>query len=80
MAELKPCPFCGGVAAFVVKSNRSDNRSVGFDFTIECKNCRTTTPRAHNGVIFSLSEDGLIVPVDDGRGKAIEAWNRRATE
>ena len=39
MAELKPCPFCGG-EAFVYKRYESVWRNDPTDYTVLCKNCR----------------------------------------
>lgn len=78
MSELKPCPFCGGRAVFTTKSNNSSHTCVGFDFAIECSVCHTIPPKASDSVTFRLSDSGMIVTIDDGRGKAIDAWNRRA--
>ena len=39
MAELKPCPFCGG-EAFVYKRYDSIFRLDPTDFTVLCKECR----------------------------------------
>ena len=80
MAELKHCPFCGGKAVFLTKNNRSTSSDVGFDFVIRCEKCRATTPASSDSVVFQLSDKGEIVTIDDGRGKAIEAWNRRAED
>ena len=65
MAELKPCPFCGGKMSMIYRS--SDNafhvfHASGFD-AVKCP----------------ILEPFLIDSVDDMslRGAA-EAWNRRA--
>lgn len=76
MEELKKCPFCGGEAAIIIKSNYSDYYSIGFDFIVECEDCRTELPGLHK-VRFSLEKDGEINILTDERKEAIEAWNRR---
>ena len=78
MAELKPCPFCGGKAEFITKTNNSSSTYVGISFAIECSKCHARHPEANEIVKFGISNNGEIVTIDDGRGKAIEAWNRRA--
>jgi uncharacterized Zn finger protein len=39
MEELKPCPFCGGAAEFVVEANFTRSSTRGWEFTIECSKC-----------------------------------------
>lgn len=70
MAELKPCPFCGGI-----------NVSVKQDITMLC---------GHRYWFISHSMPERECPLTDiwgnwhskpkftTKGKAIEAWNRRA--
>lgn len=77
MEKLKPCPFCGGRAAFVTKHNISSHTSVGFSFAVQCVECDATLPSATGTLTLDLSDSGVIVPIDDGRGKAIFEWNRR---
>lgn len=61
MAELKPCPFCGGTPEIREK----------FDtIRICCPKCGKTTP-----VIFGdYYDEGFMIGVYGD--KAIEAWNR----
>ena len=88
MAELKPCPFCGGtklkVDGCVKTTNFSKNR--GLDearFSVRCNKCHarggTQSGYTRNG-FYSLSEDGekLLESGEQIRARAIEAWNRRA--
>ena len=67
MAELKPCPFCGG----------SNLRIVGGDSItiIHCRNCKAEMRRmASDGDEFFSEE------TDTTKKAAIEAWNRRAED
>ena len=80
MADLKPCPFCGGEAEFVTKHNNSSHHGVGFTFEIQCVECGATTPKASGCITLQLSDCGIVVPIDDGRGKAIAEWNRRTED
>ena len=80
MAELKPCPFCGGEATFSINATKSGNGQVGFEFSIRCSRCNATVPRAKQSVCLSMWADGSINLVDDGRGKAAAAWNERAND
>lgn len=68
MAELRPCPFCGGEAE--LKSHYLVS-SVGWGksymtYHVRCKVCENRT------VAFNGLDD--LSPKD----KAIEAWNRRS--
>jgi Lar family restriction alleviation protein len=64
IAELKPCPFCGGEARLI--------RSVGYDqnpaFFVEC----TGFDANFDHVFYTL-----LLPSED---EAIERWNKRAGE
>lgn len=62
MAELKPCPFCGGKAE-LKKREYGDN--TGFAYVL-CKDCGNKTQE------FDKSLD--LCAVDE----AIKSWNRRA--
>lgn len=42
--KLKPCPFCGGKAVYMTKSNTSDHYCVGFNFEVECEDCGMGLP------------------------------------
>lgn len=65
MAELKPCPFCGGTPEI---------RETFDTLRICCQKCGKTTP-----VIFGdyYDEGFMIVMYGD---KAIEEWNRMADD
>lgn len=75
--KLKPCPFCGREAVFVIKSHSSSHRDVGFNFFIQCSKCYTRLPQEYS-LTLRLDEDGNISTTSDGRKDAEEAWNRRA--
>ena len=77
MLGLKPCPFCGGKAEFLTKSNASSHTDGGFEFVIRCAECKIESSQTHR-VHFHLNNDGGIKPTTDQRKKAIEDWNRRA--
>lgn len=68
MAELKPCPFCGGKAYIECwemvpfEKQYIQEENDGFYYGITCMNCDASTGG-------KLSEE-----------KAIDAWNRRAGE
>lgn len=50
MAELKPCPFCGGEAFKYF----SGNPSCGYFLEIICKNCGCQTTRLHEAEAIKL--------------------------
>ena len=67
MEELKPCPFCGGEAVLYTTVENC-YLPIG-KVWVYCKTCRSTSQSFKD-----TSHDGLFIT------KAIEAWNRRATE
>lgn len=74
--KLKPCPFCGGKAVYMTKSNASDHYCVGFNFEVECEDCGMSLPGRYK-IKFSLSENGELNVLNDERPIAAEKWNRR---
>lgn len=60
MAELKPCPFCGGKAKYIY--------SMPYN-AVKCTKCNAW------GKTISDSYEQ-----QDGRAKAIKAWNRRVND
>ena len=63
MAELKPCPFCGGKAII-----GQTKRSIQLQYCVSCMNTHCIANRLSNPfVMHYLSET-----------EAITAWNRRA--
>ena len=65
MAELKPCPFCGGTAKMKYHSFFNDKERAFSDhsYGVKCSVCFTESYQ------FYKSYE-----------KAIEAWNRRAED
>ena len=80
MNELKPCPFCGGEAVFVTRSIGHGGGCAIFDFQISCTSCEVKVPESYGCIEFYLDEYGEIKALKDGRPKALEAWNRRASD
>ncbi len=74
--RLKPCPFCGGKAAFIPKNNHSSNNGIGCNFKIEC-HCGVSTQEMYK-VEFRLTGGGFLNPYHDERKQAASMWNRRA--
>ena len=75
--RLKPCPFCGGEAVFIPKSNDSSNSGFGCDFKIECQGCGASI-RERYKVEFRLAGGGFLNSYLDERKRAASVWNRRA--
>lgn len=82
--KLRPCPFCGGEAKFelsaAVKCQTERGNTKGWEFGICCTECSVKTPRTHYKLEVQLNDDGQISVIEDERYKAIEAWNRRASD
>ena len=79
MPDLKPCPFCGGKATFLVSSTFSRGVVRGWEFRISCTKCGVKTAKTNYRCEVSL-QNGEIVAETDERPAAIKAWNRRAGE
>lgn len=75
--KLKPCPFCGGKAAFITRTHSSSHYASGFNFEIKCKDCGVQLPKSYKAE-FGLTEDGGINPLHDEREQAVKDWNKRA--
>ena len=81
MAELKPCPFCGGKAKYSERqmrwygTNWLGERKIKFGGQVICQRCHA------RGSLFSRT---AITPREYGAttswlyDRATEAWNRRA--
>ena len=76
--ELKPCPFCGGVAQFAQTAYGTDSGACSMHFQIRCKTCEASAPNGNGALRVALNRDGTIRIITDEREKAVEAWNRRA--
>lgn len=64
MAELKPCPFCGGEADY-------QTENFGAKVWVKCYVC---------GVQTSRYDTNLIVEGKGGKDWAATAWNRRVPQ
>lgn len=78
MPELKPCPFCGGPAEYLIQSRTASGPSRGWLFGVKCKRCGAETPRRNYILEVELCPDGEVKFTTDEREKAADAWNRRA--
>lgn len=72
MAELKPCPFCGG-KPYLETSHRAFIKAKTTKVAyVRCRDCEARTQR------FELEAFGHTSRSEAANKKAIEAWNRRA--
>ena len=78
MAELKPCPFCGGEAMYFAKCRTERGVIRGWQFGIYCTKCNVTTPKTDYKIEISFDPDGEIREIVSEREEAAKAWNRRA--
>ena len=72
MSELKPCPFCGGEAK-TINHPASWNKNILVAY-VRCETCQV------NGTPFELNTNHTYKDGAEYIYKAIEAWNRRATD
>ena len=71
MAELKPCPFCGGYAAL-----REQPIYIYKAIYVYCTRCKA---RVMESFADAPNIDGVTLGREKAAEKAIEAWNRRYT-
>lgn len=79
MAELKPCPFCGGKGEFETKTSGYQNDSKIIGFYIKCNKCKLEQPKRYE-IRVSLGINGEIITDLDQRKDAVDAWNNRKNE
>ena len=77
MAELKPCPFCGGEAKFFITGIHRAGDLMGWRFGIYCQKCNIKTPKTDYEVEVEFTDYGAVKTVTDERPAAIEKWNLR---
>ena len=73
MAELKPCPFCGGDVIY--ETFREEYIGGTKEPIIFCNSCK---------VMFSIEDTSPFLKVEEDykwrKRKTAEAWNRRAND
>ena len=73
MTELKPCPFCGGKPYLETHHRAFINAKTTKVAFVRCRDCEARSNR------FELETFGRTSYSHEANLKAIEAWNRRAT-
>lgn len=76
--KLKPCPFCGGEAVYIIDKNYIRCTAHEWQFGIKCTNCMVELPVRDFIVTVGMKSNGEIVFTKDDRKKAADMWNRRA--
>lgn len=74
---LKPCPFCGGKAEYILNGSYNHGASQGWEFGIICTSCMVSLPRTRFFLTASLDNAGEIVIEKDERDIAAKMRNRR---
>lgn len=78
--KLKPCPFCGGKARFLIfGQDHTSLSAMAYKFQIECDRCGATNNEV-GLTAFLFQQDGSIKSIQDDRFKVANAWNRRAKD
>lgn len=83
MAELKPCPFCGGEAEVETHFSCVYERIYG---EVTCKNCGTQKRGNKTFDTYGASyerydtKEWILNAHEEAKQSAIEGWNRRADD
>ena len=82
MAEVKPCPFCGGYDTdYSQKRVQCDyGANARYHAAIYCRRCNAYGRRVLSEKAHSRDYSAVCRVADGLREKAIEAWNRRADD
>lgn len=82
MAELQPCPFCGGHPN-LIKSDAEltfggikNTQKIRVYWTVKCPHCFT---KKEDVSLYSITFEETLKVDRDGKKLVIEAWNRRCS-
>lgn len=73
MADLKRCPFCGGMPETSMRVVKMGGDEDMVEFSVCCIECKT-----NKSVILSIKGKALFFDVEKAMETAIGKWNRRA--
>ena len=81
--EIKPCPFCGGKVHASTREklficwNGLGNKKIDFAAQVICNKCH-----ARGGIVTEIlvTDISLDSKLELLKKRAVEAWNRRASE
>ena len=76
--RILPCPFCGGEAELIQKTNGYTSGKITNQYIVECEECGIHT-KTYESKIYQL-DDGRVCIDKNGAVDAIDVWNRRAGE
>lgn len=77
LKPLKPCPFCGGEAMFVLTEKDSSLFGIGFKFEICCQKGGARLPKQYK-MELRLHRNGDVKFTRDDREVAVSEWNMRS--
>ena len=83
MAELLPCPFCGGTAHFITINNSSSKSGVCFSYIIRCSNCKCTPMQKEAEMHLWLDNCGQVRMTEASEQtlqSTIDGWNTRTQQ
>lgn len=81
MSELKPCPFCGGRAEIITTHAEVFNTAYReYEFAVDfAVHCYARCARRDARSIFVVNEGRMVIK-QDGYQRAVDLWNRRASD
>ena len=77
MAELKPCPFCGGEAVFLRNSHTCYETSDVYHVSIVCSSCHAGTESHTCQIPDQLGQTIGYKPYTQAVKEVYKLWNRR---